>query len=67
MALRVKQTKQKKHRWFQYTMEGELIRIWETVDEILEANPGYKWQNIYAAANGNKHTYMQFQWRKHPK
>lgn len=67
MATQVRLTKQKKFRWLQYSRNGELIKTWETVEDILKENPTYKWQNIYAAANYYKPTYMNFVWKKVPK
>ena len=54
----------KKYRFQQYTRDGEFIREWESVKEIVAENPGYKWQNIYSVCNGYKKTYMGFVWKK---
>lgn len=48
----------------QYDYEGDLIRSWGSVEEIVANNPTYKWQNIYAACNGNKPTAYGFMWRR---
>lgn len=64
MAQAVKKTKQKKYKFIQMTRDGEYIRTWDTVEEILEANPSWKWQNIYAVCNGYKPTIYGFRWRK---
>ena len=64
MSKNVKLAKQKKYRYLQYDKEMNLIQIWDTVEEILKVNPNYKWQNIYAASNGNKPTMYGYIWRK---
>ena len=43
---------------------GEPVAVWTNINQILDANPDYKWQNIYAACNGNKPTYRGFQWER---
>ena len=50
--------------FIQKTMEGEPIAVWSNINQIIEHNPGYKWQNIYAACNGNKVSYMKFKWER---
>lgn len=67
MVRKVKEKSQARNKFLQYTREGDFIREWDTKEEILNANPNYKWQNIYAACNGNKPTYMNFIWRMVPK
>lgn len=52
------------YNFYQYTREGMLIEIWESIESIIEKNPEYKWQNIYAVCNGYKPTYKGFIWRK---
>lgn len=48
----------------QFTREGVFLKRWESVADILETHPNYKWQNIYASAGGYKPTYMGFVWAK---
>lgn len=48
----------------QLDRDGNLIRVWDNVKEIVAVNPGYKWQNIYGVCNGYKKTYMGFVWEK---
>jgi len=67
MSKSVKKAKQSTHKFFQFTREGEFIKEFDTLDEILLSYPNYKWQNIYAACNGNKPTYMNCIWRRVPK
>lgn len=50
----------------QYDYDGNLIRSWGCVEEIVMNNPSYKWQNIYAACNGSKPTAYGFMWRRMP-
>jgi group I intron endonuclease len=64
MSLKVKKTKQEKYKFLQLTRDKILIRIWNSVEEIIKENPSYKWQNIYAASNGNKKSYMGYIWEK---
>lgn len=53
--------------FFQYTKEGNLVAVWEDIHQILLANPGWKWQNIYATCNGSKKSYQGFIWKREPK
>ncbi len=55
------------HDFFQYTKEGELVGSWKDIHHILRANPTWKWQNIYAACNGNKKSYQGFIWERREK
>lgn len=66
MAVNVKLGK-RKYIFDQFTREGEFVRTWVSVDEIVLHNPTYKWQNIYAVANGYKPTYMNYVWKKRDK
>lgn len=52
------------HDFHQFTRNGELIKIYPSIWHIYHDYPDAKWQNIYAACNGNKPTYMGFQWRR---
>ena len=65
MALKISKLKQR-YKFTQYQLTGEVVRTWNTVKEIVEANPGYKWQNIYSVCNGYKPTYMGYVWKKEP-
>jgi group I intron endonuclease len=57
-------SKAKASFFIQRTMEGEPIAVWSNINQIIEHNPGYKWQNIYAACNGNKASYMKSKWER---
>lgn len=63
MANKVKMIKRKYH-FKQMTKEGLLIAIWPSVEDIINVNPTWKWQNIYSVCNGYKKTYMGFKWQK---
>lgn len=54
----------RKYKFRQYTRNGDFLREWESVEEIISHNPDYKWQNIYSACNGYKPTYKGFRWEK---
>lgn len=59
--------KKRKYDYLQFTREGEFIRRWSSVEEIISANPTWKWQNIYNVCHGHKPTYQGFVWRQEPK
>jgi group I intron endonuclease len=63
MASKLKKIKHK-YNYIQFSRENVFIKKWDSVDEILEANPSYKWQNIYSVCNGYKPTYMNYIWKK---
>jgi len=56
--------KKRKYDFLQYTKNGEFIKRWGSLEEILRANPEYKWQNIYSACSGHKKSYRGFVWKK---
>lgn len=64
MRKAVKKAKQEKYKYLQYTRSMELIREWSTVEDIINENPDYKWQNIYSVCNGYKPTIYGYVWRK---
>lgn len=66
MAQKIKLQK-RKYKFDQYTRDGVFVRRWDTVEDIVTANPGYKWQNIYSVCNGYKPTYMGSVWKKVPR
>ena len=53
-----------KHHILQYTKEGEFVKRWETVRDILKENPTYKRHNIYAVCSGEKPSMYGFKWTK---
>lgn len=52
------------HDFLQFSLNGKFLKRWSSIVEIIDKNPTYKWQNIYAACNGNKPTYMGFKWKR---
>ena len=64
MAKSVSKTKKKKHYFEQYTKDLQLVRIWDSVEDILSENPNYKWQNIYSVCNGYKPSIYGYIWKK---
>ena len=65
MAAKVSKTKCKKHKFLQFDkLTHELIKTWDSVKDIVNENPGYKWQNIYSVCNGYKKSYRGFIWKK---
>lgn len=64
MRLNVKKTKQKKHRFLQLNEDETIVKIFETIDDIIKENPTYKWQNIYSVCNGYKKRIYGYKWRK---
>ena len=63
MRKKVKLAK-RKYKFEQYDKQMNLIRVWNSIDEIKNHNPNYKWQNIYAVCNGYKPTIYGYIWRK---
>jgi group I intron endonuclease len=53
-----------KYQILQFSRSGVLIMKYDSVMDVVRLNPGYKWQNIYAACGGYKPTYMGFRWSK---
>ncbi len=56
--------KQQKYKFEQYDLSDNLIKTWNNINEIIEINPNYKWQNIYSVCNGYKPTIYGCIWRK---
>ena len=55
------------HDFYQYTKHGGLVNVWYDINHILRVHNNWKWQNIYAACNGSKKSYMGFVWKRVPK
>lgn len=64
MSLNVKKTKQKKYRFFKMDEKENILEIFESVEEIINKYPQYKWQNIYSVCNGYKKRIYGFKWKK---
>jgi len=56
--------KLQKFNYEQYDLNGNFIKKWKTVKEIIEQNPNYKWQNIYSVCNGYKSSIYSYKWIK---
>ena len=41
-----------------------IVNVWLNIQQILYNNPSYKWQNVYAACNGNKKSYKNYLWER---
>lgn len=63
MAKKVSKSKQK-YFYLQYDRKMNLIKVWNSVKDIIKSNPDYKWQNIYSVCNGYKPTYKNYIWKK---
>lgn len=48
----------------QYTKEGVLVKIWDTMLQILTDNPDFFRVAIYNCVNGYKKSYRGFLWKK---
>lgn len=66
MAEKVSKSKMK-YTFEQYTKDGEFVKEWDSIKDIIESNPTYKWQNIYSVCNGYKKTIYGYVWKKKPK
>ncbi len=56
--------KQHKFKIHQFDKNNNFIKEWFKVEDIILANPNYKWQNIYSVCNGYKPTIYGYIWRK---
>lgn len=56
--------RKQRYKFIQLALNDEVVKVWNTVNEIVAENPSFKWQNIYSVCNGYKPTYMGFKWRK---
>ena len=41
-----------------------ILETFETIEEIINKYPQYKWQNIYSVCNGYKKRIYGFKWKK---
>lgn len=46
---------------------SELIKIWNSISEVMDANPTYKKHNIYAVCSGEKPSMYGYKWKKYLK
>ncbi len=56
--------KQHKFKIHQFDKNNNFIKEWFKVEDIIQQNPNYKWQNIYSVCNGYKPTIYGYIWRK---
>lgn len=66
MAQKVKMSK-RKYIFHQFDKLGNFIKTYESVEQIVSENEGFKWQNIYSVCNGYKKSYMGYVWVKEHK
>lgn len=48
----------------QYTKDGQFIREWNQIRDIIKENPTYKRHNIYAVCSGEKPSIYGYIWKK---
>ena len=63
MAVKVKKAKQK-FDFIQMDDDYNVIKIWCSVEDVIEQNPTWKWQNIYSVCNGYKKRIYGYKWKK---
>jgi len=63
MAEKVRVKKQK-YIFKQYTKEGDLLKTWDSISDILTEHPDYHRQAIYSVCGGHKSSYRGFVWKK---
>ena len=59
-----KNKKISKYKIYQYTKDGELIKVWDYINDIIKENPTYKKHSIYAVCSGEKPTMYGYKWVK---
>lgn len=57
-------SKAKSSYFLQSDKDGNPITLYESIQQVLTAIPGSKWQNVYAACNGSKPSYLGFKWQR---
>ena len=63
MANKVKIKKQK-YNFIQMDECLNVVKVWPSVESIVNENPGWKWQNIYSVCNGHKKRIYGYKWKK---
>ena len=56
--------KNTKYKIYQYTKDETLVKIWDSINDIILQNPTYKRHNIYAVCSGEKPTMYGYKWKK---
>jgi group I intron endonuclease len=65
MAQKVKVSR-REYTFEQYTKDGELVKAYASMEDILIKNPTFTKSSIYNVCNGYKNTYKGFKWVKLP-
>ena len=53
------------YRFYQYDkVTEELIKVWDSIHDILTENPNWKRHNIYAVCSGEKPSIYGYKWKK---
>lgn len=50
--------------FIQSTKDIKVVAVWNGINQIMNHNRDYKWQNVYAACNGSKKNYRGFLWKR---
>lgn len=53
-----------KYKFHQYTREGEYIKTYNTISDVINENPSLRKQNIYQVCYGLKPTHGGYVWKK---
>lgn len=56
--------KKKKYKFRQLNEDMTVVKVWDSVDDIIAENPEWKWQNIYSVCNGHKKRIYGYKWEK---
>jgi group I intron endonuclease len=64
MRQKVKLTKQNKYKFLKLDDNNNILEEFNSVEEIIQRNPTYKWQNIYSVCNGYKKRMYGYKWKK---
>ena len=54
-----------KYKILRYAKNGEFIKEWNRVNDIIKENPTYKVHNIYAVCSGEKPSIYGYVWKKY--
>ena len=63
MSITLKLIKQK-YDFLQLNEDNSLVKRYNTVEQIIQENPTFKWQNIYSVCNGYKKRMYGYKWKK---
>ena len=62
MSITLKLIKQK-YDFLQLNEDNSLVKRYNTVEQIIQENPTFKWQNIYSVCNGYKKRMYGYKWK----